>query len=743
MKHIRILLLLIFSTSYLIGCNKNIIETNQTNPNPSTSSRAQNIYTESENIAQCYKDIFTQASNDNKLETLEFKQKIINCLGKAGFAATDTENQIDMVNPNLVEQFCKTASNQQEGEVTILRVLDDGGFVRLDLHTVQGNIEVESCSLYWEDNCAKADYYHKFTAYTWSYSEKGYLFFEEYHMSGYDGAPGQTAIRVKPLDEACRELNRKYVMPIGYERNNLLITDWSETNFGELDFYDLYDIISLLKYSDYVPYEADNQSPEYEIPKDEFEEVIKTYFQIDSSVLEKNAVYYADTQTYRYRPRGLYDAEFSYEPYPEVTAYERQEDGTLMLTVEAVWEIENLDQAFTSELVVRPLENGGFQYVSNHVLSMPGNTEPTWYQPRLTAEEWQEYYGGLQHCFFTREEKQRLQNDALSAAEQAREVYKNIELSDDDLNYASNIKDFTPAQCKEVVSLLGNAGYVSVTDDCNMENPEKIEEFYSAYLEGREGMVTIFNVNRDGLIGAMTLLYRENELQTYYVGIGWKEEGIPELKSTLVSDVAEIKLTEKGYFIYAFETIIEHAGLRQYWRTKPLSDKCRELTEKYISGLSYVNYNMLVTDWDSNNVEDVLMPCMFEDIYRIYTGEILKTENGVIPAGVYEEIMTACFPVSISQLREKCGYDENSGSYPYEMILAVPYPPFGEVIDYSENADGTITLIVDGVWPDYNSDCAFTNKIVVQPFENGTFRYLSNSIEQKELEIPLIAKKKG
>ena len=59
------------------------------------------------------------------------------------------------------------------------------------------------------------------------------------------------------------------------------------------------------------------------------------------------------------------------------------------------------------------------------------------------------------------------------------------------------------------------------------------------------------------------------------------------------------------------------------------------------------------------------------------------------------------------------------------------------------NVDGTITFIVDGVWLDYNSDLVFRNEIVVQPFEDGTFRYLSNSIEQIELELPPIARKKG
>lgn len=37
-----------------------------------------------------------------------------------------------------------------------------------------------------------------------------------------------------------------------------------------------------------------------------------------------------------------------------------------------------------------------------------------------------------------------------------------------------------------------------------------------------------------------------------------------------------------------------------------------------------------------------------------------------------------------------------------------------------------------------DSDLAFTNRIVVQPFDDGTFRYLSNSIEEKELQVPTV-----
>ena len=345
-------------------------------------------------------------------------------------------------------------------------------------------------------------------------------------------------------------------------------------------------------------------------------------------------------------------------------------------------------------------------------------------------------------CLISDEEKEQLQSKVLSAAESVSEIYKDFVIADA-ANYSSGISEFSGEQRKAVVEALGKRGLVSVEEDTAMQNHEAIEAFYADYLDGRDSMVTVFEVHRDGLIGAVTFIYRKGKLQTYYIGVRWKEGGVPEIQGTSVSNVAEIKLTEKGYFIYAYEYVIAHASLRQYWRIEPLPEDCRKLTEKYISGLSYVNYNVLVTNWDSTNVEDILMPCMYEDIYRIYTGENLKTEDWKIPAEEFEKIMTTYFPVSVDQLREHCGYDEGSNSYDYEMIYASPYPPFGEVVDYTENADGTITLFVDGVWPDYNSDLAFRNTVVVQPFENGTFRYLSNSIEQIELELPPIARTKG
>ena len=56
--------------------------------------------------------------------------------------------------------------------------------------------------------------------------------------------------------------------------------------------------------------------------------------------------------------------------------------------------------------------------------------------------------------------------------------------------------------------------------------------------------------------------------------------------------------------------------------------------------------------------------------------------------------LPALLILTLEQLRQHCGYEESSRSYPYERLLPRQYPPFGEVVDYTRNADGTITLSV-------------------------------------------------
>lgn len=338
-------------------------------------------------------DIASEALKNGTADTLKAREAVVSCLGQNGFCAADTENQINMVNADRMEAFCQAAGNGKSGQADVILVMDAGSFVYYRFRTQDGAVDVQRCT-FSQDTDPKVGYYEAFTAEDWSFTQRGYFFFSQYRMPGFDGPPRETGIRIISLSRDCRELTRKYAAPVGYSLNNMLITDWSEADgYGALNFYDMYDIMYEMKYGTVPPYPYTYTGSEYEIPEQEFEDVLQTYLSAGPDTIRAKTVYHADSGTYQYRPRGLDDAEGLYGPYPEVTSWEEQPDGTLKLTVAAVWITEFDDQAITSELVVRPLEDGGFQYVSNHVIETKEGISGKWHSPRLTEEEWNRIYG--------------------------------------------------------------------------------------------------------------------------------------------------------------------------------------------------------------------------------------------------------------------------------------------------------------------------------------------------------------
>ena len=131
---------------------------------------------ETEALAEGYRAFYEEAAEKGREDSLELKQAIADYLGREGYAASDRDDQINMTNYQQAEEFCRKAQMKEAAELTLFSVLDEGKLIRYDM----------------------------------------------------DGPPGRIGFRIAPLDERCRELNRKYVLPTGYTRNNLLITDWNE-----------------------------------------------------------------------------------------------------------------------------------------------------------------------------------------------------------------------------------------------------------------------------------------------------------------------------------------------------------------------------------------------------------------------------------------------------------------------------------------------------------------------------------
>lgn len=683
-------------------------------------------------------DIYSSCQ-DMKCKTEEEKlnqtRTVIESMGSKGYIAVDVENQINMANAENAEMFLSEVAEDRDAGCTILQVMYDKSFVRFDFKSGGNNVMITRRFYVWENNCFVEKNEENYKAYTWKYTD-GYLFFERYRMGGYDGDSAYTALRVEPLDEKLRVLNRKYIKTIGYDSNNLFTTNWDESDMNKINYYDIYEALYKMKYGMSSPYSDEGVT--YMIEGKLYEKVFQEYLPVSTDVLQHVNVYDVSRQMYQYRTRGMFDHSVTpLVPFPEVVDAEYNADGTITLIVNAVSEKDESGRLFTHKVTIKEKENDGFEYVSNDVLTM-GKEGIYWYRDRLSDKEWQKHYGDktitinqngnvIDDSLLSDDEMENVKVDIIGIlqSDAIRKLYEDEDISNNsDLIY-------------DAVDTLGSSGLICFADDTNMYNYQLFQSFYRNYTDGGErDYICVYRVNRDASVTAMTFVYDDSRIQMIFNTAKFENYDWRFI-ATGIRDLKDMKLTEKGYFIYTYSNIIAHGGLKEYFRVSPLTDECRELTRKYVHGLSYVNYNMLVINWNESNASDILVPCMFDDIYRLYTGENLKPDGGWIDADKYESVMLSMFPVTVTELRDNCDYNSEKDSYRYHVILGKQYPPFGEVVDYAYNDDGTITLIVDAVWADKGSDIAFRNTLTVKPEEDGTFKYMSNHIEKMECDIPV------
>ena len=341
-----------------------------------------------ENAAQLYEDIY-EATELEKLGDIATKQQIIKRFEEAGLSAVDSDNRINMVNWESIDEFCiQLAGEQDAGEnnedgaqdnavqhadtdrtaATVYVINDDGGYTQYELETADGTLHVKM-EVWTGGEEPRIDYQNECDAVHCSYTEKGYLFFGAEHPTGDFGPWLETAIRVKPLDAELRQATEDYLMVLGYEDNNLFIENWNEQELGAVDLYDLYEVMT-------GNITAENES----IPEEDFEAVMQQYLDISREQIHGRTEYDAESNTYIFSSRTA-EAKGSTPdmPHPEVIKITDNSDGTITLLVEAVWPKYRDDRAFVHEVTVKT-DDGGFKYISNRVLEK--KMETSWYVSR-------------------------------------------------------------------------------------------------------------------------------------------------------------------------------------------------------------------------------------------------------------------------------------------------------------------------------------------------------------------------
>lgn len=316
--------------------------------------------------------------------------EIENALYDAGFDVMDTNGEYPayLMTAERFRNFWSAVQSATDAEQEIITVTESGTLAYRLFTYRDGAAYVYSMS-YPMDGSSDG-YYEMHEVQDWTLTDKGNFYYRIY-PAGDKHYADFTLIRLEAPDRRLYDLTLKYVYAGGYIGTNLYLTDWSEKNWAELSFHDLweylyYDTYDQQFWPDGYTYIQDQYC--YEIPAAEFENVILSYFKIDLDTLRELAHYNEEGDYYPWRQIETNDYVFLYyyTIEAEVTACHDNGDGTITLTVENLSTDLKTDCLFAHEVIVRPLEDGGFQFVSNQVIYQTEYGLP-YCEPRLTWDE--------------------------------------------------------------------------------------------------------------------------------------------------------------------------------------------------------------------------------------------------------------------------------------------------------------------------------------------------------------------
>lgn len=675
-----------------------------------------------------YMDMAAAASRQE--EGPDVMRSIIDRFGRFGYAAVDSRNQIDMSGAEQVMEFGRLAEAGEAAAITMIVVSYEGSFTQYDCRTQKGAVDIVRRYFRYESGTPghiQNKSTDSFPADTWQYTEEGYLLFsgtyfanENYVLTLSEGTE-RTALRVAPLDETCRELNRKYIFPlVGYGGNNIFLTDWNEKDFGELDLYDVYDICYRLKNGEPHAYTADDSltvGAVYNIPQEEFENVIQSYFPIDCETLREDAAYNAEKMIYEYRPRGFYENDYAEIPYPEVTDYQENTDGTITLNVNAVYPYEGSSRAFSHSVTLRLFDDGRFQYLSNEITFPQNGCDAWWHAERFTKEEWEAVYGEDERENSKDNAGDRFGNDIESSMENGAEL-KVKALAD-------------KGKC-----VIGTGTYD------NMNHYQKFEAFLEQSEAGRSGTETLYTVTSSGDVRRQQYLFDGTDMYVLSENTAGENENRPAVVYGLCTKLAEWEYTENGYFAYKlcvreYPEVTEVVDGSRLIRVRPMTEVNKELSLKYVARLGYQGHNLLRCDWDAAHMEELDYNGIYEYLYAMKYHESFQAEND--PAGIpkeeFERLIMEYLPVTSEKLQEYSVFNDKLQTYGWAKLGCFNYTPaffdtsYPEVTGSRQNGDGTLTMTVNAVCEMMTGDDALiTHELTVRIKEDGSFQYLGNSI---------------
>lgn len=328
-------------------------------------------------IASLYYDLYANAEKtepQNRWEDPVLAQGIIDAIETrliaAGYDVMDTNGAYPgyLATADNFHTFLERVQQKVPADQEVLTILESGA-LSYRLFSYDGTVAtLYSMGYSLQDT---EPYYEKHVIQDWELTDRGNFYYRIYPADDkhYDDF---SLIRLNPPDLELYDMNLRYILPVGYLATNIFLHDWTESDWGNLSFNDMWEYLYASAY-------GEQYLPNYDtliagkgcckIPAADFETVVMPYFNIDLETFRQMAQYDAEGDYYPWRPLESIDlvSLWYYACTPEVVAYQNNPDGTITITVDMLSTDLKTDRLFSHEVTIRPLENGRFQYVGNKV----------------------------------------------------------------------------------------------------------------------------------------------------------------------------------------------------------------------------------------------------------------------------------------------------------------------------------------------------------------------------------------
>jgi len=304
-------------------------------------------------------------------------EAILNRLSENDFCAADFGGQYSFVNASSIECFFKTQEDKR-AELRFIRVCHDFGLVDTRFYIKDKSWYCKMIRVVWDEGAPQVSYSLDYPLTELKLTEKAYLIFtcdipDNTASSDHDGyIEPTTMLRVYARDDKCIEYENKFVLGVGYNYNNLFTETWTTEDVAELCLNDIFLSLYRMENGSYIshfnnPYRLLENSPYSLVPAEEFESLIVKYLRLPVETIRKNAFYDEETSCYPVTIDGVHDG-LAKIPEAEVVDVQENEDGSISLTVDALFVEYATDKAFSHVIKLREDADGSFYFVSNELI---------------------------------------------------------------------------------------------------------------------------------------------------------------------------------------------------------------------------------------------------------------------------------------------------------------------------------------------------------------------------------------